>query len=307
MTKELLKAWILAARPRTLPLALAGMLMGSFLALVHGKFSGWVFVLAAITSLLLQILSNMANDYGDSVWGADNAERTGPTRAVQSGMINGKLMKKGIKLVVLLTLISGILLLFSAAGFSFHTPFFKQGFLFFLVMGILAIVAAILYTNGKKPYGYMGMGDIFVFLFFGLVSVIGTFFLHTLSFDWKCLLPAASCGMFSTGVLNLNNIRDIKSDILAGKNSIPVRIGREKAVAYHIVLLAAGFITAFIYVVITYKSIYQFVFVLTIPLFVMNAMAVQKKVEAMQVDPYLKQLALSTLLFVILFGIGNLL
>ena len=307
MTKELIKAWILSARPRTLPLSLAGMLMGSFLALAQGKFNIWVFVFAAITSLLLQILSNMANDLGDSVWGADNVHRTGPSRAVQSGMITAVLMKKGIKVIIIITFISGILLLVSAAGFSMKTPFFRQSFLFFLIAGILAILAAILYTNGKKPYGYMGIGDIFVFLFFGIVSVMGTFYLHTLNFDWRCLLPAASCGMFSTAVLNLNNIRDIKSDIHAGKKSIPVRIGRKKAVCYHALLLITGFATAVIYSIISYKSYYQFIFIITIPFFVRNAIAVSRYEDAIKLDPYLKQLALSTLLFVLCFGIGNLL
>lgn len=307
MKKDLLKAWILAARPRTLPLSLAGMLMGSFLALAQNKFNIWVFVFAAVTSLLLQILSNMANDYGDSVWGADNIHREGPDRAVQSGLINATLMKKGIKIIVFVTFISGILLLLSAAGFSLKSTFFKQGFIFFLIAGILAIFAAILYTNGKKPYGYIGMGDIFVFLFFGIVSVMGTFYLHTLIFDWKCLLPASSCGLFSVAVLNLNNIRDIKSDVHAGKKSIPVRIGRKKATYYHAVLLFAGFFTAVIYLIISFRSYRQFIFILTIPLFVSNAIAVNRYEEAMRLDPYLRQLALSTLLFVICFGIGILL
>jgi len=283
------------------------MMMGSFLALSKGKFNIWVFVFAAVTSLLLQILSNMANDYGDSVWGADNIHREGPDRAVQSGMITAALMKKGIKVIVIITLISGLLLLFSAGGFSLKSAFMKQGFLIFLAAGILAIIAAILYTNGKKPYGYIGMGDIFVFLFFGLTSVIGTFYLHTLTFDLKCLLPAASCGFFSTAVLNLNNIRDIKSDILACKKSIPVRIGRRNAVYYHIMLLLAGFATAVIYLIISFQSFRQFIFILTFPLFVINAVAVYRNQDAKKLDPYLKQLALSTLLFVICFGLGILL
>lgn len=307
MKKEVLDAWILSARPRTLPLAIAGMLMGSFLAYSHGKFNLWVSIFAATTSIMLQILSNMANDYGDSVWGADNVQRSGPIRAVQSGAIKPAMMKRGISIVVAVTFISGLLLLFAAADFSIYHPFFKQGFMFFLISGVLAIVAAILYTNGKKPYGYMGLGDIFVFLFFGIVSVIGTFYLNTIYFDWKCLLPAISCGVFSTAVLNLNNIRDIKSDILAKKNSIPVRIGRKKAVYYHIFLLSIGFTAAVIYVIITYKTYRQFLFFITLPLFVSNVVAVAKHEEAMKLDPFLKQLALSTLLFVVCFGIGSLL
>lgn len=295
---------MIAVRPRTLPLSLSGMLMGSALAADFGRFNILVFILSGITSLLLQILSNMANDYGDSRWGADNVHRKGPDRAVQSGLISAEGMKKGIIFIVALTLLAGVFLLLAAAGFDFSSPQMKYIFFVFLITGLLSIFAAILYTNGKKPYGYAGFGDIFVFIFFGPVSVLGTFYLHTFIFRWEYILPAAACGFFSTAVLNLNNIRDIQSDQIAGKKSIPVRMGRSKAVAYHHILLVFGFLFTLVFTSVHFKSFFQFLFLLAIPLFVKNATAVKKLEDPMQLDPYLKQLALSTLAFVLLFSAG---
>lgn len=304
MRSKLLNAWVIAVRPRTLPLSLAGMLMGSTLAADYGKFNILVFILSGITSLLLQILSNMANDYGDSRWGADNVHRKGPDRAVQAGLISAGSMKKGIIFIIALTLLAGITLLLAAAGFDFSNPNMKYIFFIFLITGLLSIIAAILYTNGKKPYGYAGFGDIFVFIFFGPVSVLGTFYLHTFIFRWEYFLPAAACGLFSTAVLNLNNIRDIQSDQIAGKKSIPVRMGRQKAVAYHHLLLIFGFLLTLAFTTIHFKSFFQFLFLLTFPLFVKNATVVKKLEDPRQLDPYLKQLALSTLVFVLLFAAG---
>ncbi len=163
------------------------------------------------------------------------------------------------------------------------------------------------FSSGDTPYGYAGLGDISVLLFFGLLGVLGTFYLHTRSFDWSFILPALSCGLFSTAVLNVNNIRDIESDRKAGKRSIPVRLGRSKAVQYHHALLLTGFVLALSYVIINYRSPWQFLFVLIVPLLLKNARAVARYTSAADLDPYLKQMALTTLLFVLTFGIGQLL
>src|SRR5690554_4435762 len=210
------QAWLHAIRLRTLPLALASILMASFMAQYHGLFRWEVFVLAALTTTLLQILSNLANDYGDSIHGADSAVRQGPIRAVQSGIISSGEMKKAMLVFALLSFISGNLLLFIALNDLFV-------YLSFVALGLLSIIAAVTYTSGTKPYGYLGLGDISVFLFFGLVGVLGTYYLHTLEFSPQLVLPAVSLGLFSTAVLNINNIRDINSDAQAGKN--PFRCG----------------------------------------------------------------------------------
>lgn len=294
------KAWLSAFRLRTLPLSLSCIGMAGFLAAYANKFDGSIFALCCITTIFLQVLSNLANDYGDSVNGADHAGRKGPQRAVQSGAISLGSMRNAVIVFVLLSLASGLLLLWISFGTNW------RGFTTFFGLGLLSILAAIGYTVGKKPYGYIGLGDVSVLLFFGLVGVMGSYFLFTHSISWREFLPAMSCGLFSIAVLNINNIRDIESDREAGKFSIPVRIGKEKAALYHWVLLLTGLASAFVYTIINYQSPWQFLFLLSAPLFVKNGISISKK-PSHELDPYLKQMAFSTLLFVILFGVGFLL
>lgn len=301
--KSNVKAWISAFRLRTLPLALASIGMGSFLAAANGQFRGEIVFLCALTTLFLQILSNLANDYGDSKHGADSIHREGPKRAVQAGLITSAQMKTGMVIFALLSLVSGLLLLWLAFG--------SEGiylFLLFLILGLAAIWAAINYTAGAKPYGYAGLGDISVFLFFGLVGVIGTYFLQTQEFSPSIMLPAAALGFFSMGVLNINNIRDIDSDKLAGKYSVPVRLGAFKARIYHLLILTAGFLCATAFMV-TYQNegFPKYLYLLTLPLLVFNGYKVWNLKTPKELDPFLKQMALTTLLFVLLFGMGLLL
>ena len=295
-----MKVWIEAFRLRTLPLSLSCIGMGGFLAATQNKFNGLIFFLCCSTTIFLQILSNLSNDYGDTVNGADHAGRKGPQRAVQSGAISPTQMKSAIFIFIVLCLISGVSLLYTSFGYEL------KSFLIFLGLGLLSIVAAIAYTVGRKPYGYIGLGDLSVLIFFGLVGVIGSQYLFTKEFSIRLALPALSCGFFSIAVLNINNIRDIESDRMAGKFSIPVRIGKDKASIYHWMLLTSGVLSAFVFVLLNYKSPMQFLFLLATPLLFING----KKVSSLpseQLDPLLKQMALSTLLFVLLFGIGNLL
>ncbi|MFD1188242.1 1,4-dihydroxy-2-naphthoate polyprenyltransferase [Pontibacter rugosus] len=296
----LVKAWISAFRPRTLPLALSCIGMGAFMAAANGYFSAVVVALCVLTTLFLQILSNLANDYGDSKNGADSVHREGPMRAVQAGHIQAEQMKKGMLVFSLLSLLSGLLLLWVAFG--------TEGLMLFLVflgLGLASIWAAINYTAGDKPYGYAGLGDIFVFVFFGLVGVLGTYFLQAQELQSLVILPALVCGFFSTAVLNVNNIRDINSDKLAGKRSVPVRLGQKKARVYHLMLLFGGVLSAFAYVLFNYESPWQFLFVLALPLVLVNGVNVWQKQTSKELDPYLKQMAMTTLLFVLLFGIGQ--
>ncbi|GHN03016.1 1,4-dihydroxy-2-naphthoate octaprenyltransferase [Cytophagales bacterium WSM2-2] len=295
-----IKIWLEAFRLRTLPLSLSCIGMGGFLAASQSKFNPLIFFLCCSTTILLQILSNLSNDYGDTVNGADHAERKGPKRAVQSGAISQRAMKNAIIIFIGLCLISGISLLYTSFGFDL------KAFLFFLGLGLLSIVAAIAYTVGRRPYGYIGLGDLSVLIFFGIVGVVGSQYLFTKSFTTAQLFPALSCGLFSIAVLNINNIRDIESDRSAGKYSIPVRIGRERAITYHWFLLFSGLASAIIFVVMNFKSPWQLLFLLATPLLLING----KKVASLpseKLDPMLKQMALSTLLFVLLFGLGNLL
>ena len=292
-----MKAWIEALRPRTLPLALSSIAMGSFLAAAYNAFNIVIFILAVVTTTFLQMLSNLANDYGDYQHGADSDSRKGPSRMVQSGEISPSKMKKAIYLFILLSLVSGIWLLFAA----FQNSWDK--ILPFLFLGIAAIIAAIGYTMGFRPYGYAGFGDISVFIFFGLIGVAGSYYLFTHDWENAIILPAASCGLFSVAVLNVNNIRDIKSDREAGKFSIPVRIGRKNAIVYHWVLILGGVVCAIVFTATNYQSIWQWLFLISIPFLFYNAIKVSR-LPSESLDPYLKQMALSTLLFVFTFGTG---
>jgi len=271
--------------------------MGGFLALRAGAFRWDIFVLCIFTTVFLQILSNLANDYGDFIHGADNVSRKGPARAVQSGAIAPEQMRQAIVLFSILSLVAGVALLFVSFGVQW------KAMLVFLMLGLLSIGAAIGYTVGRKPYGYMGLGDISVLIFFGFVGVMGSYFLFTKHVTWLEVLPALAMGLLSVAVLNVNNIRDIESDKVAGKYSIPVRVGRKNAIIYHWLLLACAVLFALAYTIATYQSPWQLLFLLVIPLLFLNGRAVSARPSHL-LDPYLKQMAISTLLFAICFGAG---
>ncbi len=295
----MLTPWIHASRPRTLPLALAGSILGSLLAASDGLFRWNVFVLAALTSLLLQILSNLANDYGDFTKGTDSHDRIGPARMVTTGAITPRQMIWAIAIVSLFTLASGIALIF--AGFEGGGVLIK---LLFLLLGVGAIAAAIKYTVGKSPYGYSGFGDVFVFIFFGLVSVVGTYYLHAQAIRLDLFLPAISLGLLSTGVLNLNNLRDEQSDIKAKKHTLVVLMGGEWGKVYHSLLIFGAIVAASIYVALHYQSLTQLLFVVSVPFLLRNVVVVFRNRIPSDLNSELKNLSLSTLLFAITFGVG---
>ncbi|MDP2890894.1 MAG: 1,4-dihydroxy-2-naphthoate polyprenyltransferase [Bacteroidota bacterium] len=293
------KSWIKAARLRTLPLAMSGILMGAALSYFDGGFQAKVTVLAIVTALFIQIFSNFANDYGDSQKGTDNQHRVGPKRTVQSGEISPKQMKVGMVVLIVLSLTTGIWLIAEGTkGLDLTT------FLLFLAFGIVALIAAYRYTAGSNPYGYAGLGDIAVFLFFGILPVVGTYFLNAHQLNPEIFLPAISIGLFSTGVLNLNNMRDIENDRNSGKNTVVVRMGSAKSKYYHTSLIAIGWLTALAYVALRFQSVYQVIFLLTLPLFIGDLMKIKQIQEPRQLDPFLKMLSIATLLFTVLFGIG---
>lgn len=289
-------------RPRTLPLALASIIMGTGLAVADNAFNWVVAVLCTLTAILLQILSNLANDYGDSFHGADRVERKGPKRAVQSGQVTPAAMRWAIFLVSLLAVIFGLALLWFAFGveaFSFT--------IVFILLGAAAIGAAITYTAGKLPYGYAGFGDIAVLAFFGWVGVLGSYFVQTGHISWLLLLPASACGLLAVAVLNVNNIRDMDSDRIAGKRSVPVRLGLTRARVYHWMLLIMATALAMIYILLNFISAWQLLFLLAIPLLIRNGLAVSRVNDLPTLNPWLKQMSLASLIFVILFSIGQIL
>lgn len=286
------QAWLQAIRLRTLFLSFSCVFAGTLIGELSGQFNPTVFFFTMLTALFLQILSNLANDYGDSVHGADNVHRKGPLRTVQTGQISATQMKKALFFVAVLSFFSGITLLFSCypqIGFTATLSLFG--------MGILAIAAAILYTNGKRPYGYRGLGDISVFIFFGGLGVFGTAYLQTGMFEVKALWLAVCFGLLAVGVLNINNMRDIEADRMAGKFSIPVRIGLAMAKRYHYImmLLAINSCTYFIQA----ANISAYFIILPYIALLFHIWKISKCQQPEDFDPLLKQLSLSTFLLAI--------
>lgn len=292
-------SWVSAARLRTLPLSISGIIVGTVLAAHQGYFNIAIFSMALGTTLGLQILSNFANDYGDGVKGTDNLDRIGPARALQSGLISPKEMKQAIVVTAAVTLFLAILLIYTAFG----SENFYYAIVFF-ILGVAAITAAIKYTVGNSAYGYRGLGDLFVFIFFGLVAVYGSFFLYTHQLDWKVFLPACSIGFLSAGVLNLNNMRDRLSDEKSGKNTLVVKMGDKLSKNYHYSLIIGAILCFLVFSVLTANDFTDFIYVFAfIPLLLHLKRVIQNKSPAL-LDPELKILALTTFLVSVLFGLG---
>jgi 1,4-dihydroxy-2-naphthoate polyprenyltransferase len=273
--------WFSAARPKTLPLALVSILTGSTLAFSMGRFSPIVAFLALVTAILLQILSNLANDYGDAVKGTDNDARLGPMRALQSGQVSLKNMRQAIGINIVLTMLSGLCLIFYALTSL-------ESILAFVVLGVLAMIAAIAYTVGNKPYGYVGLGDLSVFIFFGLLGVCGTYFLHTGHIDTHLVLPSIGCGLFAVAVLNINNMRDIENDEECGKRTVAVRLGPELAKKYHVSLVFGAFLSFSLYLVLQTDPVWlSFPFALSLIVVTKHVAAVKQARYPVQIAPML--------------------
>jgi 1,4-dihydroxy-2-naphthoate octaprenyltransferase len=291
-----MSAWIKAFRLRTLPLAVAGIVLGGMLS--FNQDLDWIVLsLALLTTVLLQILSNLANDYGDFKKGTDNEERVGPERALQSGVISEKQMKVALIINIILCLLTGIpLVLLAFEELNYLS-------LLFILLGVLGIFAAIKYTVGKKAFGYSGLGDVFVFLFFGLVAVMGTYYLLNKVLPLDIILPAIAVGTLSAAVLNLNNLRDHVNDKASNKNTLVVKLGFEKAKIYHYVLLIIPFVCASIFSIVT-ENMYVLISWVVMPIAIVHLKKVARTKDPKEFDPELKKIALSTLLFSILFGLG---
>ncbi|MBR9873038.1 1,4-dihydroxy-2-naphthoate polyprenyltransferase [Vibrio sp. J1-1] len=294
--KQSLQIWLDAARPKTLPLALVSILTGSVLAYAAGQFSLPISLMAFVTATLLQILSNLANDYGDAVKGTDNEKRLGPMRALQSGAVTKGQMKQAISFNIVLTVISGLILVFYSLSSL-------ESILTFIGLGILAILAAIAYTMGSKPYGYVGLGDISVFLFFGLLGVSGTYFLHTGHVDTTLFLPALGCGLLAVAVLNINNMRDIDNDRECGKRTVAVRLGQQKAKQYHFILLGGAILAFAVYLLIQDKPVWiSLPFLLSIYFVAHHGKAVWETEKPAQIAPMLPVIVKCSLATNVLFA-----
>ena len=284
-----MKHWIQAARLRTLPLSVSGIIVGSFYAMSQALFNWSIVILALLTTLGFQILSNFANDYGDGIKGTDNEDRVGPKRAIQSGVITPKQMKNALIITSLLTLLSAMALIYVA--FKGHNLLFS---FIFLLLGILAIASAIRYTVGNSAYGYRGFGDLFVFIFFGLVSTLGIYFMFAKEMDWLLLLPATSIGLLSVAVLNLNNMRDEESDRKSNKNTIVVKMGASNAKVYHYSLIISAMILILLFSYFKDFTFDQYLYVIAFFPLLKHLKTVYTNKNPKELDPELKKVALGT-------------
>ena len=294
--------WIGAMRPRTLPLALATLVLGTLLAADRGFFDATLLVLTALTATAYQILSNLSNDLGDALRGADDRRAEGAEkRAVASGLITASSMRRAVGIATLVAL-----LLTAAASWMGTRGLSPAFFILFVLLGIAAIASARGYTLGRFAYGYRGLGDLFVLFFFGPVGVAGSFFLQTQSWDWLMLLPGLSVGLFAAGVLNLNNMRDIETDRAAGKNTLAGKMGLSMARLYQLLLLFQGWLAAIFFVLLQapVTCSRSFLFAATLPLMAETAWKGWKAKTPAEFDKLLKPLALQTVLFALLMGIG---
>ncbi|WFQ81517.1 1,4-dihydroxy-2-naphthoate polyprenyltransferase [Xenorhabdus sp. SF857] len=295
-----MQAWLESLRPKTLPLAVAAVITGSALASWTGHFKWPVALLALLTAALLQILSNLANDYGDVTKGSDTKNRIGPSRGMQKGLITAKQMKSALKLTVLLSCLSGSSLIAVAC----NNP---NDIIGFLILGLLAIVAAITYTVGTRPYGYLGLGDISVLIFFGYLSVLGTYYLQSGTFSISTVLPATASGLLSVAVLNINNLRDIENDRQNGKNTLAVRLGGKKARYYHAAVLLTAMLCLITFTLLylnNWFNWFNWLFLLAFPLLLKHMIQVLRDPTAEGMRPRLVQMVKAALLTNILFSIG---
>jgi 1,4-dihydroxy-2-naphthoate octaprenyltransferase len=291
-----IKKWVIATRLETIPLALSSIGLGSALAAFTGTFDWRIGVLAAWEASLLQIVCNLANDYGDFVHGADPMNKVKPPSAIQTGLVTLAQVRGALPWLVGATVGCGVLLLYAA-------KLAHMGMLVFTFLGMFAVVAAITYTMGNKPYGYQGRGDVAVFIFFGLVGVGGTFYLHTQQFSSMWLLPAMSCGSLAVGILNVNNIRDLSADAQVGKNTIPVRFGRKIALYYHWCLLTVSVVAVLVFLLCYVHTPWPYACLCTVPLLLRHGMAVGRQGPA-QLTEQLQGLVFTMLVFVVLLSAG---
>ncbi|MGB0769500.1 MAG: 1,4-dihydroxy-2-naphthoate octaprenyltransferase [Flavobacteriaceae bacterium] len=292
-----LKTWISAFRLRTLPLSISGAVVGSSYAYFLGFFDILIFVLIVLTTLSFQILSNLANDYGDGIKGTDNNSRIGPERALQSGAISPKQMKNAIIVNAILSTILALLLIYVSFGIS---QLFSS--LIFIVLGALSIYAAIAYTVGKSAYGYRALGDLMVFLFFGWLSVMGTYFLFAKDLNSMLLIPASAIGCLSAAVLNLNNMRDLETDLKSNKITLAGYLGKKSSKIYHFALILSAILLMLIFQYsISYSKIMYLSWIAFIPL-IFHLKVVFFIKNPKDFDPHLKLVALSTFVLAILFA-----
>ncbi|HEY2600786.1 MAG TPA: 1,4-dihydroxy-2-naphthoate polyprenyltransferase [Thermoleophilaceae bacterium] len=224
-----LRLWLIAARPRTLPAAIAPVLVGTALAGTEGVFRPLAFVCALLGSVFIQIGTNLSNDYSDARRGADTEDRLGPVRVTAGGLMPPKQVLVGTYVAFGIAVAAGAYLI-AIAGWQL------------LVVGAASILAGVLYTGGPRPYGYEGLGELFVFLFFGVVAVVGSYYVQTENLEWVAFALSVPVGLLVSAILVVNNVRDIETDRRAGKRTLAVRLGRERARPLFAAMVGVAFV-----------------------------------------------------------------
>ena len=294
-----IRYFVAAMRLRTLPLSLAGVSLGLMLAAADYRVNWAVIIFTLLTTACLQILSNVSNELGDFLKGTDRTDRQGPAYSLSGGYLRKEDFKVMIIIYIVLCAVFGLAMIWCSFG-----TFFSVESLLLMVLGVSAIIAAMRYTLGRNPYGYRGMGDLYVFMFFGLVSVLGSYFIASHEMFWRMLLPASAIGAFSVAVLNVNNIRDMATDANT-RVTVPLKIGEKWAKVYQTVLVLAGWCCMAAYSLLRVQDVWHYLFVLTLPLFVVHLAGVWKR-TGKALDPMLPLLVMSTFIFAVLGGLGYL-
>ena len=292
------KVWISSFRLRTLPLSISGIIFGSALAYSNQYFNNTIFVFALLTTISLQILSNLANDYGDGIKGTDNNNRIGPERAIQSGLISPIQMKYAIITNVLILIVLITTLLY----FSFGTNEYLN-LLTFFTLGIISIYSAIKYTVGNKAYGYYALGDLFVLLFFGFLSVMGSYYLYAKNLEINLILPSFSIGLLSVAVINLNNMRDLVSDKLSNKITVAGKLGFANSKKYHFLILISSIVFSLLFILFFYYKPLSLIIIISYIPIVLHLKKVYTITKPVEYNDELKKVAISTFLFSVIHSL----
>jgi 1,4-dihydroxy-2-naphthoate octaprenyltransferase len=226
-----MRIWLMAARPRTLPAAIAPVLVGTSLAIEQGTFHPVSFVAALLGSIFIQVGTNLANDYSDARRGADTEDRLGPVRVTAGGLAPPRQVLLATYITFGMAVLCGVYLVIVAGPEL-------------LLVGVASILAGVTYTGGPKPYGYEGLGELFVFLFFGVVAVVGSYYVQIQSLPWQAFVLSVPVGLLAAAILVVNNVRDLETDRRAGKRTLAVRLGRERTRALYAGIVGGAFVTA---------------------------------------------------------------
>ena len=293
-TLSSLQIWLIASRPRTLPAAVAPVLVGTALAWTVGPLDWVAFVAASLGALFIQVGTNLSNDYSDARRGADTEDRLGPVRVTAGGLVPPKQVLFATYASFGMAVLCGIYLIIIAGPVL-------------LLIGAASILAGVLYTGGPRPYGYEGFGEVFVFTFFGIVAVTGSYFVQRQALEWEAFVLAVPVGLLASAILVVNNVRDLETDRRAGKKTLAVRLGRANTRRLFAVMVALAYPTALIPTLVGSLNAWPVLVVLTIPIAIALVKTVASHTDGPTLNSALARSGLLELAFCLLLTIGLLL